>query len=240
MESIDLALWDPNVRRASTLKDKLDMFAGDYGTTLIPAELENPIRAHDVVFLSFDECGDIVLQVARSVRKSGEMTFILLVNDKDRDLTPLFRPKIRPSGILFRPVQSNDIRDILQEVTTELETIASNKTADFFVFKTEGSTRRIPLFDIQFFEASQRKIYVHTKGQEIAYYDSIENLAASLPAYFIRCHRSYIVNIRKVIEMRGVEMFLMLSSGDKIPFSRSYKDNIKKVINIAATTGEEF
>jgi DNA-binding LytR/AlgR family response regulator len=102
---------------------------------------------------------------------------------------------------------------------------------DLFIFKAEGTTRRIPLIDILFFEANLKKVIIHTKGQEIAYYDSIENLTISLPVNFIRCHRSYIVNTQAIQDMSGVDMELSLTSGVRIPFSRPYRKMIKQIIN---------
>ena len=230
MENIDLALWDPNARRAVALKDRLDMFAGDAGATVIPMNPKAPLRAHDAVFLSFDECDEPVLHVARTVRQSGEMTFILIVNDKGRDLTPLFRPKIRPGGVLFRPVQNTQIRDILEEIADELDRLTQNESDDMFVFKAEGAMRRVQFRDILFFEASVKKVLIHTKGQEIGYYDSIENLTSSLPPYFIRCHRSFIVNTRMVKELRMADMELGLAGGEMVPISRSYRNAVKQAV----------
>ena len=231
MEHIDLALWDTNIRRATAFKDRLDMFAGDTGTTLLPELPKAPMRAFDAVFLSFDECNEPVLRVAGTVRQSGEMTFILLVSDKINDLSPLFRPKIRPSGVLFRPVQNTQIRDMLDEIASELDRLSERNPEDLFVFKAEGALRRIPFRDILFFEASVKKVLIHTKGQEIGFYDSIENLTASLPPYFIRCHRSFIVNTQMVKELRGAEMELGLKSGESIPFSRSYRSAVKQAVS---------
>jgi DNA-binding LytR/AlgR family response regulator len=230
MGNLDIALWDLNTRRAIALKDRLDMFAGDSGATLMPAVLKNPIRMHDAVFLSFDECGESVFKTARTVRQSGEMIFMLLVNDRTRDLSPLLRPNIRPSGVLFRPVQNSDIREFLDEIANELDRLAHVKANELFIFRTEGVTRRIPFTDILFFEASSKKVIIHTKGQEITYYDSIENLIALLPDYFIRCHRSFIVNIHKVKELRRAEMELRLTSGERVPFSRSCRETVRQVV----------
>jgi DNA-binding LytR/AlgR family response regulator len=230
MGNLDIALWDLNTRRAIALKDRLDMFAGDDGAAMMPAVLKNPTLVHDAVFLSFDECGESVFKTAKTVRQSGEMTFILLVNDRTRDLSPLFRPGIRPGGVLFRPVQNSDIRDLLDEVASELDRLTHVKANELFIFRTEGVTRRLPFADILFFEANSKKVIIHTKGQEIAYYDSIENLTDFLPDYFIRCHRSFIVNIHKVKEMRGAEMELRLTSGERVPFSRSCRDAVRQVI----------
>lgn len=237
MESIDLALWDPNARRAVALKDRLDMFAGDAGAFMIPEAPKAPLRAYDAVFLSFDECDEPVLRVARSVRQSGELTFILLVNDRGRDLSPLFRPKIRPGGVLFRPLQNTQIREILEEIADELDRLAQNESGDLFIFKTEGATRRIPFRDILFFEASVKKVLIRTRGQEIGYYDSLEGLSASLPPYFIRCHRSFIVNTRMVKELRGADMELGLKSGERVPFSRSFRSAVKQAVTGAKEPG---
>jgi len=230
MGSLDIALWDSNARRSISLKDRLDMFAGDSGVTLIPTVQKTFIRTHDVVFLSFDECGEPVLQIARAVRKSGELTYILLINDRSCDISPLIRPKIRPGGVLFRPVQNYEIREMLDDVTSELDRIAHEKESDFFIFRAEGTTRRVLFSSILFFEASNKKVFIHTGGQEIGYYGSIESLITSLPTFFIRCHRSFIVNSQKVKEFRNTEMELVLSGGEILPFSRSYRNAIRAIL----------
>jgi DNA-binding LytR/AlgR family response regulator len=231
MGSIDLALWDTNTRRAISLKDRLDMFAGDFGTTMIPTVPTVPMRQHDAVFLSFDECDEPVIRVARAVRRTSEITFILLVNDRTQDISPLFRPKIRPSGVIFRPVQNTQIREMLDEITSELDRLMKYETEDLFIFKAEGKVRRIPFRNILFFEASYKKVLIHTNGQEIAYYDSIENLTASLPQHFMRCHRSYIVNTQMIKELYGAEKELKLIGGQRIPFSRSYSSTVKQIVS---------
>jgi len=230
MEDIDLALWDVNEKRAAALKDRLDMFAGDAGATLIPVVPKNPIRAHDAVFISFDDCDEQVVKIAAAVRRTGDLTFILLVSDRMKDLSPLLRPRIRPGGVLFRPLQNTQIRDFLEEISEELDRIVGSDNEDVFCFKADGATRRVPFKDIMFFEASSKKVTIHTKGQEISYYDSIESLSASLPEYFIRCHRSYIVNVRQIKELRGADMELKLAGGERVPFSRSCKDAVKSAV----------
>ena len=47
---------------------------------------------------------------------------------------------------------------------------------------------------------------------------------------FIRCHRSFLVNARKIKELRGADMQLLLVSGGLIPFSRSCRDAVKQAI----------
>ena len=229
---MDLALWDTNLVRAKTLKDRLDMFVPeDRETTLLPITPEPPLAPQDAYFLSFDECGDSVLRVARTVRQSSEITFILLISDRTIDLSPCFRPKIRPSGVLFRPVQNAQIRDILEEITEELDRLTNSSNDDIFLLKSDGVSHRVAFRDILFFEACNKKIILRTAGQEIGFYDSIENLAVSLPKCFIRCHRSFLVNTQKIVEMRNSDKELKLTVGIRIPFSRSCSELVKQTIS---------
>jgi len=228
---MDLALWDANLTRAKNLKNRLDMFVPeDKEAAILPPAPQYPIEVHDAVFLSFDECDEPVLRVARTVRQSSEITFILLVSDRSRDLSPFFRPKIRPGGVLFRPVQNINLRNLLDEVAEELDRLTQAGSEDMFLFRTEGASHRTPFRDILFFEARNKKVIMRTLGQEIGFYGTIENLSASLPPYFVRCHRSFLVNSLKIEEMRGADMELKLTGGVRIPFSRSCCETVKRAL----------
>ena len=227
-----LALWDDNRKRAAVLKEQLDMFASeDKETALLPVMLKPPVEHHDVVFLSFDECGEPVLSAARAVRVSSDLSYLMLIGGKNCDFSPCFRPKIRPSGILFRPVQTHMLRELLEEVTDEMSRLAQSESDDVFIIKSEGVTYRILYKNILFFEAGNKLVTMHTAGQAIHYYDSMDNLTVVLPTYFIRCHRGYIVNTRKIEEMRTAEMELRLAGGYRVPFSRSRRSEISQVLS---------
>ena len=230
IHKLDMAVWDANMQRGLSLKEQLDMFTAEgRNVTLYTTALQNS-SVHDVYFISFDECDEPVLKVARSVRLTGETTFILIVSDRRSNVSPCFRPKIRPCGVLFRPVQNQQLRDMLMEISEEIDRLSDDETDDAFVFKSEGASHRVQFKDILFFEASNKKVKLRTTGQEICYYDSIEKLESILPPYFIRCHRSFVVNVRKVLEMRSTDMDIKLIGGSSIPFSRSCRNTVKQAI----------
>ena len=228
LSTLTHTVWDTDLRRGASLKERLDMFS-EHETKLYTGDWKGT-PCQDTCFLSFDACDEPVLHVARSVRRAGENVFLLLVADKSGDLTALFRPGIRPGGVLFRPVQNTHLRELLEEIDEEMERLAKSETDDMFLLKSEGTSRRIPFRDILFFEASNKKVTLRTPGQEISYYDSIDNLTSVLPPYFVRCHRSFIVNIRKIEELRGPEMELKLTGGLRIPFSRSQSETIRQAV----------
>ena len=231
---LTLALWDTNAKRAYSIKDRLDMFAPDNKeVTVFPVEIQPPLEEHDVVFVSFDKCTGGVLYAAQAFRQTSEAMFLILVCDNSSDFSSCFRPTIRPSGVLFHPVQNTQIRSVLEEVESEMQRLASKNAEDVFAFKSDGALRRIPVNDILFFEARNKKVSIRTAGQEIAYYDTIENLAAGgeLPPYFMRCHRSYLVNLRKVAELHSATSTIKLVGGEQIPLSRSHQAAIREALS---------
>ena len=228
INALSYAVWDTEQKRALSLKEKVEMFS-ESEAALYVGELEQPGR-HDVFFLSFSESGEPVLNTARKVRMAGEDVYMLLVSDPKTDVSKFFRPSIRPGGVLFRPLQNTDLRDMLYEIVSEILRLSSDEDISAFVFKSDGVSYRLPFRDILFFEANNKRVQIHTSGQEVGYYDSLEKIVGTLPDNFKRCHRSYVVNIDKVEEMRAADMELKLFGGYRIPLSRSNKDAISKAL----------
>ena len=226
-----MAVWDIDRKRGLSLKERLDMisereavvYTGDW-------DGEGGVR-HDVFFVSIGASGELELKIARSVRLTGEETHLLLVSERNRDISPFLRPAIRPSGVIFRPVRNAEIRDMLYEISSEIERLTHDGEADVFMLKADNISYRIPLRDILFFETIDRKVRLHTAGQEICYYDSIKNLTAVLPDYFLRCHKSYLVNTFKIEKLDGDKMEAILTGGYRIPYSRTRRNAVRQIFN---------
>ncbi len=56
-------------------------------------------------------------------------------------------------------------------------------------------TQNINISQIYYIEVINRKIYVHTQYDTIEYYDKLEQVQKQLDKRFIKCHRSYIINM---------------------------------------------
>jgi len=84
--------------------------------------------------------------------------------------------------------------------------------------------------DIRHLEASRNYVVVHTPGKEYLIRDTLSNLERTLPAHlFARAHRSHIVNVERISEIRPVDgsYRIRLDNGAQLPMSRSYRDRLK-------------
>ena len=80
------------------------------------------------------------------------------------------------------------------------------------------------------FEAQGRKVALRTKAQEISFYSSFEQLAGQLPEWFLRCHRGYIVNMKKARNVSFAESVIELTDGSSVPLSRTYRDPMRAAL----------
>ncbi|MBD3647002.1 MAG: LytTR family transcriptional regulator, partial [Pseudomonadales bacterium] len=85
--------------------------------------------------------------------------------------------------------------------------------------------------DIEWVDAAGDYMCVHAKGETHVMRITMKDLEQQLdPTVFQRVHRSTIVNLDRVVKvsshMNG-EYFLVLSNGNSVKMSRSYKDKVK-------------
>ena len=87
--------------------------------------------------------------------------------------------------------------------------------------------------DIDFLKSDRNYIAVFAGGREYVIRDTMSNVMQRLPGqHFLRTHRSFIVNIDKIREIRTVDagQRVFLESGDDVPLSRSYREDFSRRI----------
>ncbi len=86
---------------------------------------------------------------------------------------------------------------------------------------------RILFDDIIYAESLKDYVKVHTKGMSITTKEKISDFETKLPDFFIRTHRSYIVNSKKITAFTSQDVEL----GDKeIPIGISYKQQVFAIL----------
>ena len=86
---------------------------------------------------------------------------------------------------------------------------------------------------IEYLEASRNYVAVHAGGREYLIRDTIGNIEKGLAdGPFARSHRSYVVNLDKVAEVRSVDgaQKVRLTTGAELPLSRGYRDGFREAM----------
>jgi two-component system LytT family response regulator len=116
---------------------------------------------------------------------------------------------------------------------------AANAGSDGFktriVFKSRGRILFLPVEDIRWIGAEENYVRISTGNESHLLRETMARLETTLdPEVFLRVHRSSIVNLHYVKEVKSdadAESIVVLTSGEKIAMSRGYRTRIQKLLH---------
>ena len=167
--------------------------------------------------------------VANAIRRKYPDTELMLLVNNDVSPGKYIRPGIKPSSVLIRPYSESEMKETISDFISSA--IGKVDTKDFFVIENRDGILKIPYDSIAYIEANSKRVFVRIQKEEYGLYDTLDSIQDNLPDYFVRCHRSYIVNLKMIIEYVATQNVLRLSNGLIVPVSRSYKNRIKEIIS---------
>lgn len=100
--------------------------------------------------------------------------------------------------------------------------------------KSYGDYRYIDSTDILYFEADNNSTDIHlNNGEMITAFKTLKHFETVLPpSQFLRIHNSYIINVNQVSRIHtGNTVCYIKNSTTKLPFSKSYKENVDLIIS---------
>lgn len=100
--------------------------------------------------------------------------------------------------------------------------------------KTEDGWRPIPFADVAYLEVNNRKTYVVGQNSVGTHQNTLQEFEFSLPKEaFIRCHRSFIVNVNHINDIlpdSHSTFILEMDNGSRVPVSQSYSSYFRKLL----------
>lgn len=104
--------------------------------------------------------------------------------------------------------------------------------------KSYGDYRYIDSGDVLYFEADNNSTDIHlNNGEMITAFKTLKHFETVLPpTQFLRIHNSYIINVNQVSRIHtGNTVCYIKNSTIKLPFSKSYKENVELIISRIAS-----
>ena len=112
---------------------------------------------------------------------------------------------------------------------TTRESLEMEITSDHIFVNSNKKMIRIEFNNILFIDSIKDYVRIHTVNATIITKDKISTFAQKLPSYFLRVHRSFIINTKKIATLTAKDVVLL--GGIEIPIGASYKEIIKLINN---------
>lgn len=181
----------------------------------------------DLVFI--DVTNDAAIEVSQWIRKNNRNAVILICADLSISPSKYLQPSIMAAALLLRPFSKEQLTQTLNELFKYINAKKGNGKNDSFVIKTKETRRYISYDNIFYFEARDKKIYLNTLQKEYGFYETIDELSKKLPNYFVRVHRSFIVNSKKIKSVYLSKNLIEMFDDITVPLSKSYKQTVKEL-----------
>lgn len=194
------------------LTRKIDCFSGPEAFL---ASLEGGAR-YDAVLMDIDWKRDATgMDLAERLNEQSPRTKVIYVTGyNDRFSQQIFLHRANLSGYLVKPVDSALLRANLEKVAA-----AREEQEPVLTLTVSGRPVSIPHDEIVYLESLGHTVDIHTRSEVITVYERLDRLALLLPEGFLRCHKSFLVNMRRI--RRFLEQDVLLDTGASVPMSRS-------------------
>ena len=177
----------------------------------------------DVVFLDINMPALSGLEMAALIPKDQRIIFTTAYAEHALDSF-----SFHVIDYLLKPVSFKRFLQAIQKLQLQIfpsEPIEPTvKEPDLLFIKSGRTVINIRFSDILFIEAHKEYLQIHTKDQKHLVYKRMKDMAASLPASFIRIHNSYIINLQ---HLQKTNVQSVQVSDKELPVSSSYKEALQ-------------
>ena len=232
---LDFVLCDDNLNTLKRLEKMLEavfinksLEAQIAISTTEPNDLINYIRNHsvNVVILDIDLKSRVSgLDLANLIRKQDKNVYIIFTTGHLE--YGLLAYKYKTFDYLPKPVTIERLGDTIERLKDD---IFENETQ--FV-RLDNNKTIINQDGIQYIQKDGVKVIFHTDTRDYETYSSFRKILPQLPSQFIQCHKSYIVNTKKItdVDVANNSIYMNNDQNIKCYIGPKYKNHFMEVFN---------
>jgi two-component system, LytTR family, response regulator len=214
-----------------------------------------PVSRPDILFLDVEMPGINGLELARRL-DNRDRPLIVFVTAYDQYALEAFQ--VQAVDYVLKPISEEKVREVMnrvrvrmgdrywQNVDARLDAVVhmierqkndleAAASIERLTIKNQGRIYFVEISSIDWIQAEGNYVTLHTGSKKHLLRIKMNQIGERLnPKIFIRIHRSIIVNIRSITELRSYfngSYLLLLKDTTKIFSSRGYKKNMDQILN---------
>lgn len=225
---ISIAICDDNAENLIELQDLANEMNFDKDVTCFDSSvtlanyLNTKNKPFDIIITDIKMPDIDGINLAKSIKRNYPNTHFIFVTSYSEYIQDVFT--VNPVYYILKPIDKNKFAEAINLAKDRI--IASKGNTINFVSKKKAL--RIQIDDIQFVESINRTAVFHLSDSTEDINIKLDNIEKDLPSNFIRCHKSYLVNMNVIHEILNNKITLF--SGAVIPVAKSRFHDVKKRI----------
>jgi two-component system LytT family response regulator len=215
---------------------------GESATTSETLDIVRQLRP-DLLFLDIRMHGRDAFDVVGALSSDPDFPMPAIVFTTAHDDYALRAFEVHAADYLLKPFTSERLKVAIRRAALQIQSRPTpppathaqsslNPYANRIVFRSRGRILFLPVSSIRWIGAEENYVRICTEGESYLLREPIGRLEEKLdPQLFLRVHRSSIVNLQFVKEVRTEstgESIVILSNGQRLSMSRTYRSRINE------------
>lgn len=172
------------------------------------------------------------IEEAGKIRKLDKSGIIVFVTSHSEMSLLTFEYKVQASDYIVKNTSNFEHRIIecLQNANNKFNRVSSDEEDSILIENSEKIVKQ-KIDNILFIETSRdHRVRIHSHDEIIEVYGTIKEYEQKLPDYFIKTHRSYLVNSKNIKDINKNKKIIIMKNGEECLVSRlSIKDVLRCV-----------
>ncbi len=181
---------------------------------------ENNLHRIDIIVCDIELDNLCGINVAKILKKLNSNVQIIFVSAHIRYFEEVYC--VDHVYFLSKPIDRNKFSAAIQKAATK----AIENKNKYITITTKSALHIINLNEIKFIEADLRKIKIHAEDSVYTKYAKLDDFLELLDSRFLICHKSFAVNMEKVVKVNRNSF--VLKGKVEIPISRSRYASVKR------------
>lgn len=177
------------------------------------------------------------IDLAEELRESMNLPIIFLTSSAGKNIVKKLE-HIKPDGFITKPFTAESMITSIElaiqsfhaynERSTRIESADHRAPSEIFI-RENGWLKKILIEEIEWIKAEGSYTQIFAKGKQYTLRNTVRDIMSKIPEnQFIRIHKSYIINIKKVEALSSTAVKI---EDTEIPIGRNFYPKLLKHIN---------
>lgn len=229
---LNFVLCDDNLSAIDKLSKMLDSiiisnnlrgqitFSTNNPNKLLEYLKNNPVH---VLLLDIDlKSSTTGLEIAEKIREVDKNIYIIFITGHFE--FGMVAYKYKTFDFLQKPLTKERFEETILRLYSD---VFGNKTR---YIKLDHNKTVIKENSVRFIKKEGMKVIFHTDTRDYETYSSFSKISDMLPYNFVRCHKSYIVNLKKITDINLIDNMISFTKNDICYIGPKYKSNFMEVL----------
>lgn len=217
-----IAICDDDIKIAEYISNKIHEYKSEYEIEIFTrsdsliSHLENKESKIDLLFMDIVLDDDNGIEIASRIAENHPDILTVFITAFAEKFSEEIFLKIKPYGYIHKPIKDDVLHHYLNSAKHDIEMKARTLSVKIGLESIDVSFSKIV-----YMESEKRLSHIYVNGCEKPYdtYAKLDDIQNNLDNGFIRCHKSYIVNVNHI---KSIEKdCFILKDGKGIPISKA-------------------